>query len=269
MSEQDKYAAQRPAVADHLSDGRLSCQALAKRYDTLLAGRGGIVIALDSETVDESKAIVEQTTRIDGVAGYKVGLIMVLRLGLAEAIRQLRLVTDRPLVYDHQKAGADVPEMASKFTANCRAARVDGLILFPTAGPRAVDAFVGEAIKHRMLPIVGGDLPFPDYNASGGGYVIDHALDLIFARAMALGADHFVVPGNTTSKLTHHAARLCERIDLPTLLVPGIGPLGGTLGSIVKAAQGARVFGVVGRAVYAARDPADAAKRLVAEGLGA
>ncbi len=269
MTTQDPYAAQRPSVREHLTDGRLSHSALAQRYDACLAGRVGIVIALDADSVDESKLVVEQTTAIEGVAAYKVGLIMVLRLGLAEAIRQLRQVTDRPLIYDHQKAGADVPDMAAKFAANCRAAGVDGLILFPTAGPRAVDAFVGEATKHRMLPIVGGDLPFADYNASGGGYVIDHALDLIFARAMALGADHFVVPGNTTLKLIHHAARLCERIDTPTLLVPGIGPLGGTLASIVKAAPGARVFGVVGRAVYAAQDPADAAKRLVEEGLSA
>ncbi len=269
MADSDPYASQRPSAAERGPNGRLSHSALAKRYDVKLAGRIGIVVALDSESVDESKRVVEQTTRIDGVAGYKVGLIMVLRLGLAEAIRTLRLVTDRPLVYDHQKAGADVPEMASKFAANCRAAGVDGLILFPTAGPRAVDAFVGEAMKQRMLPIVGGDLPFPDYNASGGGYVIDNALDLIFARAMALGADHFVIPGNTTAKLTHHAARLREQIDSPTLLVPGIGPLGGTLGNIVKAAPGARVFGVVGRAVYAARDPAEAAKRLVEEGLSA
>lgn len=265
----DSYALQRPSPAERDASGRLSHLALAKRYDATLPGRSGIVIALDAETVDESRRVVEQTTTVEGVAGYKVGLTMVLRLGLAEAIRQLRSVTDRPLVYDHQKAGADVPDMAAKFAANCRAAGVDGLILFPTAGPRAVDAFVGASMQQRLLPIVGGDLPFPDYNASGGGYVIDDALDLIFARAMTLGADHFVVPGNTTAKLTHHAARLAERIDAPTLLVPGIGPLGGTLGSIVKAARGARVFGVVGRAVYAAADPTDAAKRLIDEGMRA
>jgi orotidine-5'-phosphate decarboxylase len=269
MTDQDSYAAQRPGVAERLPDGRLACAALTKRYDATLPGHIGILIALDAESVEESKRVVAQTTKVDGVAGYKVGLTMVLRLGLSEAIRQLRLETDRPLVYDHQKAGADVPDMAAKFAANCRGAGVDGLILFPTAGPRAVDAFVGEAMKQRMLPIVGGDLPFPDYNASGGGYVIDNALDLIFARAIALGADHFVVPGNTTAKLTHHAARLSERIDMPTLLVPGIGPLGGTLGSIVKAARGARVFGVVGRAVYAAKNPTDAAKQLVDEGRNA
>jgi orotidine-5'-phosphate decarboxylase len=265
----DPYAAIRPGAGDVLVDGRLAQKALARRYSRPLPGNIGIVIALDADTVDESKRVVELTSGLDGVAGYKFGLTLVLRLGLAETVRQLRSATDLPLLYDHQKAGPDVPDMAAKFSTICHAAGVDGLILFPTAGPRAVDGFAGEAILRRMLPIVGGDLPLTDYNASGGGYVIDNALDLIFERALALGVDHFVVPGNTTTKLTHHAARLKARLEMPTFLVPGIGPLGGTFGSVVKAAQGARVFGVVGRAVYAARNPADAARRLVDEGRAA
>ena len=265
----DPYAAIRPGAGDRLADGRLSRSALAGRYARPLPGNIGIVIALDADTVDESKRVVELTSGIDGVAGYKFGLTLVLRLGLAETVRQLRSATDLPLLYDHQKAGPDVPDMAGKFCAICHDAGVDGLILFPTAGPRAVDGFAGEAILRRMLPIVGGDLPLADYNAGGGGYVVDNALDLIFARALALGADHFVVPGNTTAKLEHHAAQLRTRLEMPTFLVPGIGPLGGTFSSVVKAAAGVRVFAVVGRAVYAAKDPADAARRLVDEGRAA
>ncbi len=265
----DPYAALRPGAGDLLPDGRLARSKLAKRYTRPLPGSIGIVIALDADTVDESKRVVELTSGLDGVAGYKFGLTLVLRLGLAETVRQLRSATDLPLLYDHQKAGPDVPDMAAKFSTICHAAGVDGLILFPTAGPRAVDGFVGEAMQRRMLPIVGGDLPLADYNASGDGYVIDNALDLIFERALALGADHFVVPGNTTAKLTHHAEKLRSRLEMPTFLVPGIGPLGGTFGSVVKAAAGARVFAVVGRAVYADKDPAAAARRLVDEGRAA
>jgi orotidine-5'-phosphate decarboxylase len=260
------YAALAPRGAERLADGRLASGALAARYGATFPGKVGILIALDAEKVEESLRVVEATTGVEGVVGYKLGLTLVLRLGLAGAMAKLRGATDLPIVYDHQKAGPDVPDMAVKFSATCREAGVDGLILFPTAGPRAVDGFVGESMKNRLLPIVGGDLPFADYNAAGGGYVIDNALDLIFDRAVALGADHFVVPGNTPDKLRHHAARLRERIDVPTLFVPGIGPLGGTLGGAVKAAPGCRVFGVVGRAVYAASDPRRAAEELVAEG---
>lgn len=267
MAEADAYAALAPGASERLADGRLASGALAARYGARFPGKAGLLVALDSDAVDDSVRVIEATTRVAGVVGYKLGLTVVLRLGLAAAVQRLRSVTPLPIVYDHQKAGPDVPDMAVKFCAACRDAGVDGLILFPTAGPRAVSGFVGEAIRNRLLPIVGGDLPFPDYNAAGGGYVVDNALDLIFDRAVALGADHFVVPGNTPDKLRHHAARLRERIDVPTFFVPGIGPLGGTLGGAVKAAPGCRVFGVVGRAVYAAPDPGEAARRLVAEAM--
>lgn len=268
MAEPD-YGALAPSAAERLGDGRLSSGALAGRYGARFPGAIGILVALDAEKVDDSLRVVDATTDLPGVAGYKLGLTVVLRLGLAAAMEKLRGATRLPIVYDHQKAGPDVPDMAVKFCATCGEAGVDGLILFPTAGPRAVSAFVGESVRNRLLPIVGGDLPFPDYNAAGGGYVVDDALDLIFDRALELGADHFVVPGNTPDKLRHHSARLRRRIDVPTFFVPGIGPLGGTLAGAVKAAPGCRVFGVVGRAVYAAPDPREAAKRLAGEGLEA
>lgn len=229
--------------------------------------RHGIIVALDADSVDACKRSIDLTTGIEGVVGYKLGMTTALRLGLAESVRQLRAHTDLPLLYDHQKAGPDVFDMAAKFSAICAEAKVDGLILFPVAGPRAVAGFVGEALKRGILPLVGGDLPFPDYNVSGGGYVADDALERIIDEAIKAGADHFVVPGNTTAKLEYHAKRLKSRN--PVFIVPGIGPLGGKLADLVPAAQGCSVYGVVGRAVYGATDQAAAARALVAEAMAA
>lgn len=229
----------------------------------------GIIVALDADSVDACKRSIDLTTAIPGVVGYKLGMTTVLRLGLAEAVRQLRAHTDLPLLYDHQKAGPDVFDMAAKFAGLCAEAKVDGLILFPTAGPRSVDAFVGETLKRGMLPLVGGDLPFPDYNVSGGGYVADDALDHIIARSIDAGASHFVIPGNTPDKLRHHAAWVREKLKAPVFVVPGIGPLGGKIGDLVRAAPGCSVLGVVGRAVYAANDPAAAARALADEAQAA
>jgi len=229
--------------------------------------RHGIIVALDADSVDACKRSIDLTTGIEGVVGYKFGMTMALRLGLAESVRQLRAHTDLPLLYDHQKAGPDVFDMAGKFSAIAAEAGVDGLILFPIAGPRAVEGFVGEALKRGILPLVGGDLPFPDYNVSGGGYVADDALERLIDEAMKAGANHFVIPGNTTAKLEYHARRLKKKN--PVFIVPGIGPLGGKLGDLVPAAQGCSVYGVVGRAVYGAPDQAAAARALVAEAMAA
>jgi orotidine-5'-phosphate decarboxylase len=192
-----------------------------------------------------------------------------LRLGLAETVRQFRAETHLPLLYDHQKAGADVFDMAAKYAALCAESKVDGLILFPIAGPRAVEAFVGESLRQGILPLVGGDLPFPDYNVGGGGYVADDALERIIDKAIECGADHFVVPGNTPDKLRHHSARLRSRLAAPVFVVPGIGPLGGRIGELVAAANGCSVYGVVGRAVYGAPDQVGAARALVDEAMAA
>lgn len=227
----------------------------------------GIVPALDLDSFDDACRAAEETTSIEGVVAYKLGLTMTLQKGLAAAVKALRGVTDLPILYDHQKAGPDVPDMAGKFAASTREAGVDGLILFPLAGPRAVDGFVGSALKEGLLPVVGGDLPLDDYNQAGGGYVVDNALDLIFERAIAVGADHFIVPGNTAEKVRHHAERLSEKQKKPKLFIPGIGALGGSIPDTFAAAKGCHAYAVVGRAIYGASDPAEAAKRLAGEAL--
>ncbi len=257
----------RPDASCRLPDGRLAQAAIAQWHDVRLRSRHGILIALDMESLDQMRKVVEQTGGVAGVVGYKVGLTATLRLGLGNAVGRLRECTDLPLIYDHQKAGPDVPDMAPKFSTTCKEAGVDGVILFPVAGPRAVVAFAGSAYRNRLLPIVGGDLPFPDYNASGGGYVIDDALDRIFHKAIEIGVDHFVIPGNTPDKVRHHAHWLVEKIERPCLFIPGIGALGGSIADAFAAAPGCNAYAVVGRAVYDAADPAEAARRLAGEAL--
>jgi orotidine-5'-phosphate decarboxylase len=241
---------------------------MAGLIETGFRSSHGIVPALDAETLDEIKRVVAATTRIEGVVAYKLGLTAVLRIGLAQAVRALRSVTDLPIIYDHQKAGPDVPDMAAKFTSICREAGIDGLILFPIAGPRAVREFAGNALRSGLLPIVGGDLPLPDYNVAGGGYVADDALPRIISAAVDLGVDHFVVPANDPARVETIAADLVARLDRPPgLLLPGIGALGGSIGATFAAAAGCRLYAVVGRAIYKAPDPAQAARGLAEEAL--
>ena len=227
----------------------------------------GIMPALDVASLDIACTVAEATSAIDGIVAFKLGLTCTLQVGLAEAVRTLKNATDLPIIYDHQKAGADVPDMAAKFSRICKDAGADGLILFPVAGPTAVKQFVGQAIDQGLLPIVGGDLPLPDYNAAGGGYLIDDSLLCIFRDALALGADHFVVPATDTDKLQRVVALLNEQLDEPAIFMPGIGALGGSISTAFAAAPGCRRYAVVGRAIYDAPDPAEAAQVLANEAL--
>lgn len=262
QAEQDKKAATGP-----LPDGRLRNADLAKQHDVKLRSTHGILPSLDMESLDEARRVIEKTTGVDGVVAYKFGLTTVLRHGLAQTVSAMRQVTDLPLIYDHQKAGADVPDMAAKFAATCAEAGVDGLILFPVAGPRAVSEFVGQAYKNRLLPVVGGDLPLPEYNVKGGGYIADDALFRIVERSVGMQADHFVVPATQPAKVRSMAKWLTRKLEMPFLFLPGIGPLGGSISQAFSEAPGCRCYAVVGRAVYGADDPGEAAKTLGAEAL--
>lgn len=232
-----------------------------------IAAPCGILPALDLDTPEAILRLVEATTGIEGVVGYKLGLTMTLGLGLDAAVAALREVTDLPVYYDHQKAGPDVGDMAGKFSEAVARAGADGVILFPLAGPRAVDGFVGGALGRGLTALVGGDLPLADYNVSGGGYVADDALERIFARAHACGADHFIVPGRDPAKVRHHAEQLRALMAEPRLFIPGIGALGGSIADSFAAAEGCRRYAIVGRAVYADPDPAEAARRLAGDAL--
>ena len=228
-----------------------------------LKGDMGIVPALDIDSHEHLEVVVRETSKREGVAGYKLGLTSVLRFGLAESVRRLRDLTDLPILYDHQKAGPDMPDMAVKYTAMCKEADVDGLILFPVAGPTAVDGFVGEAVRAGLIPVVGGEIPVPDYGVSGGGYMADDALDRILVRAVHNKADHFVLPAHDLAKIQRWSKWIAANVDSPLVLLTGFGALGGSIETSFAAASVCkRRFAIVGRLITGAKSPGDAAAKL-------
>jgi orotidine-5'-phosphate decarboxylase len=235
------------------------------RVEWLERHRRGIVCACDVDSLDAVARLVPQIDPVEGLVGYKLGSLLTLRHGLPAVARAFRALTDKLLLYDHQKAGLDIPSMAGEFVPACREAGVDALVLFPVAGPSAVDAFVGATLKAGLLPIVGGALPLPDYLMSGGGYVAADALARIAERAYALGARDFIVPATDPAAIRRHAEAFPGRDT--RLFLPGIGPLGGQIGRAFAAARGCAAFAIIGRAIYADANPAEAARRLAAEAL--
>jgi orotidine-5'-phosphate decarboxylase len=226
----------------------------------------GIVPALDVDSAEQLDRIVRETSRVEGVAGYKIGLTSVLRAGLAESVRRLRELTDLPLLYDHQKAGPDMPDMAAKFTQLCKDAGADGLILFPVAGPTAVDRFVGEAIKAGLIPVVGGEIPVADYTIAGGGYMKADTLSLIMKRAVKQGASHFVLPARDNEKVKRWARWIGDHVHAPTVFLTGFGALGGSIKEAFAAASPCPdAFAIVGRLITGSKKPGDAARRLFDE----
>ena len=231
-----------------------------------IPARLGIVPALDLDTVDELKRVVEATCTVPGVVEYKLGLSAVLHVGLFDAVRAIRNISDLPILYDHQKAGPDMPASAKPFVKICSEAGLKGLILFPVAGPTAVRQFVGHSLEAGLIPVVGGEIPVPDYCIKGGGYFADDGLDRIIEQATKMGGRHFVLPANDLEMIRRRSAWLVENIRTPVLFLTGIGPLGGTIAEAFGAAEGLPSrLAVIGRKICAAPDPGEAARRMVDE----
>jgi hypothetical protein len=79
--------------------------------------------------------IVKATRDLPKVGAYKISAALALSSGLPEVIRIARKHTDKPLIYDHQKAGTDIPETGKVFAQTLKACGVDALIIFPLSGP--------------------------------------------------------------------------------------------------------------------------------------
>src|SRR5262249_8940541 len=226
----------------------------------------GIVCATDLDDLEAIRRLLAAIDSVEGLVGYKFGSLLGLRYGLAAVVKAFRTLTRKTLIYDHQKAGLDVPSMAPEFAGVCRDAGMDALILFPVAGPGSVDAFVGAALKAGLTPIVGGALPLADYLASGGGYVVEDPLGRIIERAYALGARDFIIPPTDGPAIARHAARFAGR-EGTRFYMSGIGPLGGDISRSFTAARPLATYAIIGRAIYAAADQGEAARRLSREAL--
>ena len=72
------------------------------------AHRRGIVCACDVSTLDALARLVESVDGVDGLVGYKLGSLLVLRHGLVDVVRAVRKLTAKAVLYDHQKAGLDM-----------------------------------------------------------------------------------------------------------------------------------------------------------------
>lgn len=167
-------------------------------------------------------------------------------------------------IYDHQKAGTDIPQMGRPFAKTCREAGVDGIIIFPQAGPRTLEAFVSSALENDLVAIVGIMMTHPGYLASDGGYLIDTAPSLICDSALRLGATHFVLPGtNPTVVRRFSTGPLGD--GRYTLWMPGIGAQGGCLGNAFEAALPNKAVGIIGSSIYASTDPKKALEAFASE----
>src|SRR3989338_5510387 len=128
-----------------------------------------IIPSCDVSDLSKLRNLVKETCSVDGIGAYKVGLELALRFGIPAVVSEIRKQTDLPIIYDHQKAATDIPELGEKFAKAVRG--VDAVILFPFTGPETEIAWIKACKKEKLGVIVGEKMTHKGFLETDGGFI--------------------------------------------------------------------------------------------------
>lgn len=224
----------------------------------------GIVVACDVPDVVALGKLIKATAGLPCIAGYKVGMELTVKYGLLKVARAIVDVTDKAIIYDHQKFGTDIPEICGgKVLGVMSRAGVKGVIIFPLSGIETLKASIEGCEARGLVPIVGGEMTHKGYLIGEGGYIENGGPERIYRDSAERGVSHFVVPGTRLESIRKHRKIVESLVQQPVFLMPGIGKgQGGDIVEAFRAVDPHRAFAIVGRGIYAEPDPSEAATRL-------
>lgn len=221
-----------------------------------------IIIACDV-SFEEFEELIKETADIKGVGGYKIPATSG-RKGWEKWIKTAKKYTDKPLIYDHQKAGTDIPDTAKFFMSELKEAGFDSVILFPQAGPETERAWIYEALNNKLRVIVGGEMTHQGYRVSEGGFITDEGILKMYRIAAKAGINNFVVPGNKSEVVKKIKETIENEGISPTFYSPGFIAQGEKISETAKVA-GDKFHGIIGRGIYQSQDKITAVKEYVSQ----
>jgi len=225
----------------------------------IIKSKKSIIPSCDVDSLEKLGILVKETCNVKGIGAYKIGFELVLPFGMERVIKTIRKHSKLPIIYDHQKAGTDIPEMGEKFMKACKLA--DAVIIFPQAGPETEAAWIKAAQKSKMPLIVGGEMTHKGYLKSENGFLDDDAPKRIYDIAASMGVTDFVIPGNKPEKSMEYVDLIKSKIKNPVFYSPGLVAQGGNISDLAKKLDSWHA--IIGRAIYDAEDRENAAEEFV------
>lgn len=212
-----------------------------------------VIVSADVPSRSAYHQLAQAVKGVPGISGFKIGFEVGLGglTHVAEGIRHIFGDLPVTLIYDHQKAGNDIPEMGPKFARTIKDAGFDAAILFPFAGPQTQETWTKSCQDAGLHVIVGGVMTHPKFLVSEGGYISDNAPEQIFRLACKQGVRDFVVPGTKIRWVVYLRGVLSGILGEGnyTLYAPGFISQGGDITECGKAA-GPNFHAIVGSAIY-------------------
>ena len=215
-----------------------------------------IIPSCDVDSLEKLSKLVKATCSVKGVGAYKIGFELVIPFGMEKVVKAIRKHTKLPIIYDHQKAGTDIPDMGLKFMKACKLA--DAVILFPQAGPETEAAWIKAAQQSKMKIIIGGEMTHQAFLKEAGGFIDDNAPKRIYEIAVSMGVTDFVIPGNKPDKSMEYFNLIKNKINNPVFYSPGLITQGGSISGLAKKLDSWHA--IIGRAIYESKDMKKAAE---------
>ena len=222
----------------------------------IIKSKKSIIPSCDVDSLERLQKLVKLTCSVKGVGAYKIGFELVIPFGMEKVVKTIRKLSDLPIIYDHQKAGTDIPDMGDKFMKACKG--VNALILFPQAGPETEVAWIKAAQQNKMNVIIGGEMTHQAYLKSAGGFLNDDAPKRIYEIAASMGVSDFVVPGNKPDKVMKYKKIIEAKIRNLVFYSPGLITQGGSISDLAQKLDSWHA--IIGRAIYESKDMKKAAE---------
>lgn len=237
--------------------------------DRIIKRDRSIIPACDVD-LEHFEKIMAETADIEEIGAYKIPATSG-RKGWENWIKTAKKYTDKPLIYDHQKAGTDIPDTGEIFMREAREAGFDAVILVPQAGPATEKSWIEAAQQQGLGVIVGGLMTHPNYKKSESGYIDDDAVQEMYDLAFKLGVVNFVVPGNKPEAIQGiiFSLKQCsigkDLHNAVSFYAPGFVAQGGRISDAVKVITGYCWHAIIGRGIYEAEDIRAAALEYVSQ----
>ena len=223
-----------------------------------------IIPACDVKDMNALVGLIEDTCDLDSIGGYKIGISLVLRYGLGAVVRQIKSYTSKPIIYDHQKGGNDIPSMGEKFAEICKDSGVDAVILFPFVGPVSATNWIRACQDNGLDVILGSRMTHPGFDI----FIPVNTSFAIYETGVLMGVNNFVIPGNHPGDFKYYrniilekkleialknGTEITEDIKNFDVFSPGLITQGGDITEVGRLA-GDRWHVIIGRALYQAGD---------------
>ncbi len=211
------------------------------------------VIPACDVSLETFERLVGETADVPGIGAYKIPAISG-RKGWETWVSTAKKYTNKPLIYDHQKAGNDIVDPTPKdMVRNLKESGFDAVIVFAHSGPESERSWIFQCLDQGLKVIAGGWMTHPAYTVSEGGFITDQGAIDMYRIAARAGVNHFVVPGNKPDVIQKVREIIEAEGVSPTFYAPGFVAQGGKIGEATKVA-GNCWHAIVGRGIYETLD---------------